>query len=86
MRPLAPTSAPPVPAGELPNRTLQIIAGDDRRPAHRPHPPRPSHVLGTLVTGDPDKARVAGFLIRLGVGVGFAPGYATTFALVHSAT
>ena len=43
-------------------------------------------VLGTLVTGDPDKARVAGFLIHLGVGQGFALGYATTFALVHRAT
>ena len=43
-------------------------------------------VLGTLVTGDPDKARVAGFLIHLAVGQGFALGYATTFDLVHRAT
>jgi hypothetical protein len=43
-------------------------------------------VLGTLVTGDPDRARVAGFFIHLVVGQGFALGYATTFALVHRAT
>ena len=43
-------------------------------------------VLGTLVTRDPDRARVAGFLIHLAVGQGFALGYATTFALVHHAT
>jgi len=43
-------------------------------------------VLGTLVTGDPDRARVAGFFIHLAVGQGFALGYATTFALVHRAT
>jgi hypothetical protein len=43
-------------------------------------------VLGTLVTGDPDRARVAGFFIHLAVGQGFALGYATTFALMHQAT
>lgn len=43
-------------------------------------------VLGTLVTGDPDKARVAGFFIHLAVGQGFALGYATTFIMVHHAT
>ena len=43
-------------------------------------------VLGTIVTPDPDRARVAGFFIHLGVGMGFALGYAATFALVHSAT
>jgi hypothetical protein len=43
-------------------------------------------VLGTLVTGDPDRARVAGFFIHLAVGMGFALGYAATFALVHRAT
>ena len=43
-------------------------------------------VLGTLVTGDPDRARVAGFVIHLAVGQGFALGYAATFALVHRAT
>ena len=43
-------------------------------------------VLGTLVTGDPDRARVAGFFIHLAVGQGFALGYATIFALLHQAT
>ena len=43
-------------------------------------------VLGTIVTPDPDRARVAGFFIHLGVGMGFALGYAATFALVHRAT
>jgi hypothetical protein len=42
-------------------------------------------VLGTLITADPDRARVAGFFIHLAVGQGFALGYATTFALVHRA-
>ena len=35
-------------------------------------------VLGTLVTEDPDRARVAGFFIHLAVGQGFALGYAAT--------
>jgi len=43
-------------------------------------------VLGTLVTADPDRARVAGFLIHLTAGQGFALGYAATFALLHRAT
>jgi uncharacterized membrane protein YagU involved in acid resistance len=43
-------------------------------------------VLGTLVTADPDRARVAGFFIHLAVGMGFALGYAAMFDLVHSAT
>ena len=43
-------------------------------------------VLGTLVTEDPDRARVAGFFIHLAVGQGFALGYAATFALLHRAT
>ena len=43
-------------------------------------------VLGTLVTENPDRARVAGFFIHLGVGQGFALGYAATFALLESAT
>ena len=43
-------------------------------------------VLGTVVTGDPDRARVAGFFIHLVVGQGFALGYATVFALLHRAT
>lgn len=43
-------------------------------------------VLGTLVTQDPDRARVAGFVIHLGVGQGFALGYAASFALLGRAT
>ena len=43
-------------------------------------------VLGTIVTEDPDRARVAGFFIHLVVGEAFALGYAVTFALVHRAT
>ncbi|MGH8823233.1 MAG: hypothetical protein ACRDVN_01985, partial [Jiangellaceae bacterium] len=42
-------------------------------------------VLGTLVTEDPDWARVAGFFIHLGVGQGFALGYAAAFALLDRA-
>jgi uncharacterized membrane protein YagU involved in acid resistance len=43
-------------------------------------------VLGTLVTEDPDTARVAGFFIHLAVGQGFAFGYAASFALLDRAT
>ena len=43
-------------------------------------------LLGTLVTVDPDRARAAGFMIHLGVGQGFALGYAGTFALLGRAT
>jgi uncharacterized membrane protein YagU involved in acid resistance len=43
-------------------------------------------LLGTLVTGDPDRARVAGFFIHLMAGQGFALGYATTFAVLQRAT
>jgi hypothetical protein len=43
-------------------------------------------LLGTIVTEDPDRARVAGFAIHLGIGQGFALGYAATFALVDRAT
>src|SRR5438067_10627199 len=43
-------------------------------------------VLGTVVTDDPDRARVAGFFIHLAVGQGFALGYAATFALLDRAT
>jgi hypothetical protein len=43
-------------------------------------------VLGTLVTEDPDRARVAGFFIHLGAGQCFALGYAAMFALLHRAT
>jgi hypothetical protein len=43
-------------------------------------------ILGTLVSEDPDKARVAGFLIHLGAGQGFALGYAASFAALDRAT
>ena len=43
-------------------------------------------LLGTLVTEDPDRARVAGFFIHLAVGLGFAFGYAAAFALLDEAT
>ena len=43
-------------------------------------------ILGTLVTEDPDRARVAGFFIHLAVGQGFALGYAATFAALHRVT
>jgi hypothetical protein len=43
-------------------------------------------LLGTIVTEDPDRARVAGFLIHLGIGEAFAFGYAASFALLHRAT
>ena len=43
-------------------------------------------VLGGIVTADPDRARVAGFFLHLGVGQGFALGYAAAFALLHVAT
>jgi hypothetical protein len=42
-------------------------------------------VLGTLVTADPDRARVAGFFLHLAAGQVFALGYAATFALLHPA-
>jgi hypothetical protein len=43
-------------------------------------------LLGTMVTEDPDKARVAGFFMHLLVGQGFALGYAAVFALLGEAT
>ncbi|MGA3525487.1 hypothetical protein [Melissospora conviva] len=43
-------------------------------------------VLGTMVTEDPDRARVVGFFIHLAAGQGFALGYATVFALLYRAT
>jgi hypothetical protein len=43
-------------------------------------------MLGTLGTEDPDRARVAGFFLHLGVGEGFALGYAAAFALLGEAT
>ena len=39
-------------------------------------------LLGTIVTEDPDRARVAGFFIHLAIGEGFAFGYAAGFALL----
>ena len=43
-------------------------------------------VLGTLVSEDPDRARIAGFIIHLAVGQGFALGYAASFALLGTAS
>lgn len=43
-------------------------------------------VLGTLVTEDPDRARVAGFFVHLCIGQGFALGYATTFTVLGRAS
>src|SRR5437764_5359624 len=43
-------------------------------------------LLGTIVTDDPDRARVAGFFIHLVIGQGFAFGYAAAFALLDRAT
>jgi hypothetical protein len=43
-------------------------------------------VLGTLLTEDPDRARVAGFVIHLSAGQLFALGYAATFAQLGRAT
>jgi hypothetical protein len=43
-------------------------------------------LLGTIVTEDPDRARVAGFFVHLGIGEAFAFGYAASFALLHRAT
>ena len=43
-------------------------------------------ILGTIVTDDPDRARVAGFVIHLAIGEGFALGYAAGFALLDMAT
>jgi hypothetical protein len=43
-------------------------------------------LLGTMVTEDPDRARVVGFFMHLAVGEGFALGYAAAFALLDTAT
>jgi hypothetical protein len=43
-------------------------------------------LLGTIVTADPDRARVAGFFIHLTMGQVFALGYAAVFALLDRAT
>jgi hypothetical protein len=43
-------------------------------------------LLGTMVTEDPDRARVVGFGMHLAIGEGFALGYAAGFALLETAT
>ena len=43
-------------------------------------------LLGTIVIADPDRARVAGFVIHLVNGWGFALGYAAVFAATGEAT
>jgi hypothetical protein len=43
-------------------------------------------VLGMVLTGDPDRARVVGFFIHLGAGQGFALGYAAAFVLLDRAS
>ncbi len=43
-------------------------------------------LLGTMVSEDPDRARVAGFFIHLAIGQGFALGYAAAFMLLGRAT
>ncbi|MBO0868929.1 MAG: hypothetical protein J2P15_10215 [Micromonosporaceae bacterium] len=43
-------------------------------------------LLGTIVTPDPDRARVAGFFIHLVMGQVYALGYALVFAVLHRAT
>jgi hypothetical protein len=43
-------------------------------------------VLGTIVTEDPDRARIIGFFIHLCIGQGFALGYAAIFAVLDTAT
>lgn len=45
-----------------------------------------SLMLGTLVTPDPDRARVIGFGLHLIAGQLFAIGYATIFAITNDAT
>jgi hypothetical protein len=40
-------------------------------------------ILGTIVTEDPDRARIAGFFAHVVIGQGFALGYAATFALTR---
>jgi hypothetical protein len=43
-------------------------------------------LLGTIVTEDPDRARVAGFFLHLVIGQGFALGYAASFWLLDRAS
>jgi hypothetical protein len=42
-------------------------------------------MLGTIVVADPDRARVAGAVMHLAIGQGFALGYAVAFALLDTA-
>lgn len=59
---------------------------DDRRPARWAQSVGPALILGTTVTPDPDRARVAGFFIHLCIGQAFALGYAASFVLLGRAT
>jgi hypothetical protein len=43
-------------------------------------------LLGTMLTADPDRARVGGFFVHLVIGEAFALGYAAGFALLDRAT
>jgi len=43
-------------------------------------------VLGTIVTEDPDRARILGFFMHVCIGQGFALGYAAIFAVLDTAT
>lgn len=43
-------------------------------------------LLGTILTENPDRARVVGFFMHLAIGEGFALGYAAGFALLDTAT
>ena len=43
-------------------------------------------LLGTMITEDPDKARIVGFGMHLVIGEGFALGYAAAFALLDNST
>ena len=43
-------------------------------------------LLGTIVTEDPDRARIAGFFLHLVIGQGFALGYAACFSLLDRAS
>jgi hypothetical protein len=43
-------------------------------------------VLGTIVTEDPDRARIYGFFMHVCIGQGFALGYAGSFAVLDRAT
>jgi hypothetical protein len=43
-------------------------------------------LLGTMITADPDRARVVGFGMHLVIGEAFALGYAASFALLDNST